>query len=108
MSSRIRFHIWYADGTIGTGTSVEDWIGLADEGVLVVQDVTDVIYRNRHCCERFAGEDYYWVNADGSFGGGSAKKIPAEARAVKRGQAVDAETWDRIYNQALIDPLVQG
>lgn len=99
------FQVWYADGTVRSGISFDDWRDLPDEDVLVVVEAYDRIYKGRYACLRHAGRDYYWMTPDGEIGGHSAKYIPADA-TIKTGTLVDDATWERIYNAACVGPVV--
>lgn len=105
--ARLKFQIYYADGSVLDGVSTEDWLTAPSEGLLIVVEIYDVIYgppfRRRHACKRWAGLDYYWMAMDDSLNGGSAKFIPAGA-VVKAGQQVSNAIWEEIYNRASQDP----
>jgi hypothetical protein len=102
---RLCFIVHYADGTVFRGTSLAEWEALPEEGILVVTEFYDRSYGHppKHAGQRHAGLDYYWMDENGEIGAGPAKYIP-EGVNIKRGQLVDDETWDRIYNAACVDP----
>ena len=78
---------------------------MPDEGVLVVSEFFDAQYGHppKRCGARLAGLDYYWMTIQGMIQGGSPRYTPGGVY-IKRGKEVDAETWDRIYNAACVDP----
>lgn len=105
-SVRLFFIVHYADGRTMKGTTKEGWMACPENGVLVITEVYNRVYKGRYACQRHAGCDYYWWD-DGAIGAGSAKSIPSAA-IIKRGKEVDTETWNRLYNLACIDPMVDS
>lgn len=102
---RICFVIHYAHGSVQQGHTLEDWRAMPDEDVLVVTEFFDRSYGHppKYCGKRYAYNDYFWMHEDGTIGEGNASQIPNNVY-IKRGQYVDSETWDRVYNLACVDP----
>ena len=59
--------IWYIDGTIISGTTVQEWIDSPSTNVLGVYEFLEwsngLKLSNLHCYG-----DWYWMNLDGSIG----------------------------------------
>jgi len=115
---RREFIVYYADGSVLHGVTLEDWKVMPVDGVLVVVDVFDRVYKARYACTRHAGYNYYWMvtaplaymyrgnyfNYEaGDIKASSARYIPPSDVVVNRAADVDGLTWERIYNQALVD-----
>jgi hypothetical protein len=105
MAARLSFEVWYATGDVQKGTSLADWIAMPVDGVLVVTEFFDRFYGHprKHCGKRYADQDYFWMDEQGTISEGNADEIPPDVH-IKRGQEVDAETWERLYNAACVDP----
>ena len=106
---RTLFKVYYLDKVL-EGKTFSEWKSMPSEGVLGVVEVTDRLYGHPRKCAgtRHAYRDYYWMNADGEIGAGSAKQIP-DGVEIKRGTYVDDETWMDIYNnRIMVDDVVTG
>ncbi len=105
---RLYFEIWYVNGYSIRGQTLEDWLKMPDEGILVITEVYDRYYGHprKYCGKRHAYTDYYWMNENNEIDCGAAKNIPDNV-FIKHGKYVDNETWDRIYNLACIDKVVE-
>ena len=106
MAERVSFEIWYADGDVRKGTTLEDWRAMSDDGVLVVVERMNAYYGHprKQTGMRKAYTDYFWMDPKGEIGAGSAKEVPHQIVYIKRGTYVDQETWNRLYNAAMVDP----
>lgn len=67
----MEWKIWYNDGTIVSGNSVQEWIDAPATGVLGVYELVGwsngLKMSNLHCYG-----DWYWLTEDGSFGQSSS------------------------------------
>jgi hypothetical protein len=63
----MKWKIWYNDGTIVSGESIQDWIDSPSTGILGIYEFVDwsngLKLSNIHCYG-----DWYWMNLDGSIG----------------------------------------
>ena len=107
---RLRFAVYYLSETL-TGTIIDDWKAMPDEGVLGIVEVIDRCYGHppKYAGVRHAYRDYYWMNPIGEIGSGSALQIPSDVD-IKRGLYVDDETWMDVYNNRIMidEPYVSA
>jgi hypothetical protein len=104
----VGFRIWYGDGSVKSSADGE-WADLPSEGVQFVtfyladtyQIFIDGEWRTENYVEQFHGADYYWLNAGGRPGAGSAANASAlilAEGALKTGSWMFEETgtayWD--------------
>ena len=101
--------IIYTDGTVLTSRG-PNWDRIRGDGVLIVSIYfretyrrynVDLVWVTENYKKEFLGEDYYWMNADGSIDAGSAADVPftdlSEA-SVKTGTLVRDDVWLQRYN----------
>ncbi len=101
--------IIYTDGTVITSRD-SDWRRIRGDGVLIVSIYYRETYRRythelvwvtENYKNEFLGEDYYWMNADGSLDAGSAADVPftdLSDASVKTGTLVRDDVWLERYN----------
>ena len=59
-----KFKIWYQDGSILVGESMDDWISFPNEGVLYIYEWTS----NGNLAKVNSASDWYWIHPESGVG----------------------------------------
>lgn len=105
----IRWKIWYDDGSVVLGKTIDDWTAAPDDGVQIVmlyydKMATDGVTRYRRVVQ---GEDYYWMAPspnDFIYGSGRVDPGPRYPSAVvKLGKWTDDGSFSAMNAAAMAD-----
>lgn len=106
----MQWKIWYTDGSIVSGTTIQEWSAAPSTGVLGVFELVGwsngLKMSNLH-----AYGDWYWMNTDGSIGQSTSVDIDGHfvdannptGSVLKQGGMTTNENMQDVYSEMLVE-----